>query len=174
MKLLYVCEANLFRSPIAATLTRKKTKGTNLQVNSAGIWIDDSLEPSGFVFTALRKLGYSNHRPIPKEIDIELLKKQDLILCMEKSQVEEILKLAPEVKNKVYTLPEYAGFPNEEIPDPAKLVYSEDPREAEPDFRITTRKEEEKAIKFWITFIKRIEKYVDLAIARMKRDGLIS
>ena len=168
MKLLYICEANLFRSPIAVILTRKKTKGTNLRVDSAGLCIDDSLEPTSFLFTALRRLGYSGHRSIPKEISVDLLKKQDLILCMERSQVNEVINLAPEIKNKVYTLPEYAGFPNEEVVDPAELVYEYDPREAAPDFCISTREEEKKAIEFWITIIKGIEKYVDLAIQRMK------
>jgi len=171
MKLLYICEANLFRSPIAAILTRKKTKGTNLRVDSAGLWIDDSVEPTSFLFTALKRLGYSGHRPISKEISVDLLKKQDLILCMQRSQVNEVLNLAPEIKNKVHTLPEYAGFPNEEIPDPSELI---DAKEAEPDFCITTRKEQKEAIEFWINFIQIIKKYIDLAIQRIKREGLIS
>lgn len=121
----FVCQANINRSPVAQCIAEAMAEErglTGIRFASAGL-----IEPPFCGLTpemaqALRQLGYQPPRHVPRKTTAELLRESDLVLCFERSQVEQIRALRGEVGNNVYTLPEYAGFPQEEIPDPHRLI----------------------------------------------------
>ena len=106
--ILFVCEANLFRSYASERITNNISK--YLIADSAGTNAMTELKASDYFLTALQELGYETPEHTAKPISPKLLEQQDLILCMEKPQISKILKVLPGIENKIHTLPSYVGF----------------------------------------------------------------
>lgn len=186
--LLYVCEANLFRSPVAAQITREHVEDRNLHVSSGGL--DDtsySRMPSPMA-QALGRLGYSPNGHTPRKVTNKELGQQDLILCFTKLQVRRILEISPELEgeNILYTLPGYARHPDEEIvvpPEASRRVSRHRttiyrslgfvPRISRFHYTNDHGHYNERAIEACIKTVKQIERYVNIAIKRMVDEGLI-
>lgn len=125
----FLCEANINRSPVAQCIAEAMAVKRDLGVKftSAGLIEPPYSALSPEMAWALRELGYEPPRQhIPTRATAELLQRSDLVLCFERSQVEQIRALKGNGDN-AYTLPEYAGFserefPGQEIPDPARLI----------------------------------------------------
>lgn len=127
-RVLFVCHANIIRSPAAEWITRIKTAGSGLEVSSAGLISPPYTTISSEMNSALMKLGYPSfmeHKPrqITSELLSELLEEdQNLVLCFEGSQVEQLTSLAGNKSLRIHTLPEFAGFPSKDVPDPNDLI----------------------------------------------------
>lgn len=120
---LFVCTGNSCRSVMAEALLKKKLKEKNrsdVEVLSAGVMLTGGLAPTYETQEVLRKEGIdvSTHRS--QGISKEMVKKSDLILVMEKAQGDRILQIAPEIKNRVFLLKEFAKIKDSrpDIEDP--------------------------------------------------------
>jgi len=121
-KILFVCTGNTCRSVMAQGLFKNMLREEGIKdvkVSSAGI---DAL-PSFAIYGVLEKvlkeedIEISNHKPT--RVTPQIVKDANLILVMEKRHKEAILEMAPEVKNRVFLLKEFAGEKkNLDIPDP--------------------------------------------------------
>ncbi len=112
---LFVCLANICRSPMAAALFRIQLKQRvkdwqSWQVDLAGTWTQDGYGASenSCQVVARRGVDISGHKS--KIVTADLLFRFDLILTMEAGQKEALQIEFPEVADRVYMLSEMMGL----------------------------------------------------------------
>ena len=84
-KILFVCTGNTCRSPMAEIILKNKIKRcglTGIRVYSAGITATDGDKISKNSSLALKQLGYKVVGFKSKRLDMKLLLKCDLVICM--------------------------------------------------------------------------------------------
>lgn len=120
---LFVCTGNSCRSVIAKALLEqkiKRIKRADVEVLSAGMMVAAGLGATEATKEVLAREGIdvSGHRS--QKVTIDMLRRSDLILAMEKVHEERILQLAPQIKNRVFLLKEFARIDdaNLDIDDP--------------------------------------------------------
>ena len=109
-KVLYVCTGNVFRSPVAAEMTKQLLGDPNVIVESAGILeYKGNPLPQDVIELAKRYgIDLSTHRP--KQLNAKLVEAADLILVFDRKQVGELTEKYPNARNKTYTIKNYAGI----------------------------------------------------------------
>ncbi|MEM2925782.1 MAG: low molecular weight protein arginine phosphatase [Halobacteria archaeon] len=121
--ILFVCEGNKCRSPMAEGILRKMLElGRNQKIalSSAGIAAIAAYpgKAARNAILVLREMGIDISNHITKQLDEEMIKQNDLILAMTREIKEEIIEMHPESKAKIYTLGEFAGYRDFDIRDP--------------------------------------------------------
>lgn len=119
--ILFVCTANICRSPMAAGIMRDRLVAHGLadqvQVLSAGIWAEDGHSASKNAITVLgeRTIDLSSHLSQP--ITPALLDQASIILVMEEAHRRSLFYLAPRHLGKIFLLTEMTGG-HEDVADP--------------------------------------------------------
>ena len=124
MKILMVCLGNICRSPLAEGILKDKLRerGLNWAVDSAGtgFWhIGEPPDPRS-VSTA-RKYGLDISRQRARQLQSQDLEAFDLVLAMDRSNYDDILRLANtgQQKSKVEMILNYVDpGSNRNVPDP--------------------------------------------------------
>lgn len=126
MKVLFVCTANICRSPTAEAIFNAlaKDRGLSCTAESAGT---AALEGNPMAPNAITALGEVGIYPKPhraRRVSRELLADSDLVLSMTAQHVATLRRLSRDRPNDIHTLPEYAtGTPSVEgISDPYGLT----------------------------------------------------
>lgn len=115
---LFVCTANICRSPMAMGLLRQKVGfADDWRIESAGTWSISGEPPAwnSLLVLAQRGIDIRDHRSRP--VSRDLLKEFQLILVMEAGHKEALRVEFPEVADRVYLLSEMVGN-SYDIPDP--------------------------------------------------------
>jgi protein-tyrosine phosphatase len=104
---LFVCNGNILRSPMAAELLRKRLADshvTSIAVHSAGIAAAPGRRADPRALEASLRFGVSleNHRTQP--VTAELISAADVTFVMDYRNEAEVLARAPEVKGRVLVL----------------------------------------------------------------------
>jgi protein-tyrosine-phosphatase len=120
-KVLFICTANICRSPAAEAIFNALAGDRKLDVQavSAGVSAisDRGIAPETAM--ALEEVGIyaGGHRSTP--VTRDMVEVADLILTMNERHVEELRDMLPDLPDYVHVLPEYAtGAPGSSIPDP--------------------------------------------------------
>ena len=124
---LFVCTANICRSPIAMGLLKRMLEDRQIdgdwQVESAGTWGLDGDPAAAGSQAVMNNLGIdiSEHRA--RRVDYDLLRSYDLILTMENGHKEALCMEFPDFSDRIYMLSEMAGEKSD-IDDPYGGAYS--------------------------------------------------
>ncbi|MFM7813469.1 MAG: low molecular weight protein-tyrosine-phosphatase [Flavobacteriales bacterium] len=124
MRVLMVCLGNICRSPIAEGVLRHKASllGLDMQVDSAGtIGFHAMSPPHPQSIACLKKQGVDIRDLKSRKIEHDDLDAFDYILCMDRSNVSDVMALCNHAsqKNKIHLIRDYSddglGL---EVPDP--------------------------------------------------------
>lgn len=119
--ILFVCMGNICRSPSAEAVFRQKSQALALIIDSAGIVGSHAREkPDHRAQKAGIARGYSFDKIKARKVTVQDFENFDLILAMDKANVKDLMKVAPEgLQHKVQLFLEYAeNFDDQEVPDP--------------------------------------------------------
>ena len=123
-KILFVCVANVCRSPMAEWLLKDQIRRdgesgrTHIQARSAGISAQNGCDASDQALMVMRERGIDISRHRARKIDSEILEWADLVLCMSQDQVVTLKQSFPESQNKIFLLTQYCGDSGD-IDDPS-------------------------------------------------------
>jgi protein-tyrosine phosphatase len=106
-QVLFVCTANVVRSPIAASLLETRLEGTepDVVVESAGLRETDAVIDNG-ALVALDRYGVDLRRHRSRPMDATMVGAATLILGLEREHVREAVLLDPSVWPRTFTLKE--------------------------------------------------------------------
>lgn len=111
--LLFVCTANIARSPMAAALCNdlmlQKGLGDNFRAESAGTWGTDGLPPAQEGVTVMAEYGLDISQHHSRVVTFEVLLDADLILTMEAGQAEALRFEFPQKSDRIFQLTEMVG-----------------------------------------------------------------
>jgi tRNA threonylcarbamoyl adenosine modification protein (Sua5/YciO/YrdC/YwlC family) len=125
---LFVCTGNSCRSVMAQWLLAKKLKElgrSDVDVLSAGIMMGGlSATEATRKLLAQEGIDVSAHRS--QRITRDLIRKSDIILAMERRHEEGVLEIAPQAKNRVFLLKEFAKIKDNDLNIADPISKSED------------------------------------------------
>ena len=125
--ILFVCTANICRSPIAMALLRNMLEEKQIdgdwRVESAGTWGLDGDPPAAGSQAVMKGIGIDIHDHRARRVDHNLLGSYDLILTMENGHKEALCMEFPAFSDRICMLSEMAGE-KKDIEDPYGGVYS--------------------------------------------------
>ncbi len=117
MKILFVCDGNICRSPVAATFFCSNLENGSIEVRSAGIYASVGRPLIQQMQQVLSEYGLTVDHASQK-ISSENLTWADLVFTMTRPQKFILISMVPTIADKVYTLQEYIGHPAQDVAVP--------------------------------------------------------
>ena len=123
---LFVCTANICRSPMAMGLWQDmiKDRADEWIVESAGTWAPEGEPAAQRTQLVLQELGIDLRDHRSRQVNQQMLSQFNLILVMERGHKEALRVEFPEIAKNVYLLSEMIGA-NFEIQDPIGMSMAE-------------------------------------------------
>ncbi len=121
--ILFVCAANVCRSPMAEYLFKNLVKNDGFEpdsvsIRSAGIGNTHGSDASDQAIQVMHERGLDISRHKARTINWNIVNESDLILCMSQEQVSNLRQLYTDAENKIHLLTEFCGSQGD-IDDPS-------------------------------------------------------
>lgn len=115
-RILIVCVGNICRSPMAVAMFRDRCSAPGVQIHSSGLQacVGHGIEPTAREVLDDSQVSHYEHRA--SQVTLQQLHWADLVLVMEHSHLRNVIKLAPEVRGKVWLIGKWRD--DMEIADP--------------------------------------------------------
>jgi protein-tyrosine-phosphatase len=109
---LFVCTANICRSPMAMGLWKEKIKDStdSWKVESAGTWAPEGEPAARNTELVLKKFGIDLSEHLSRQVNLDMLKEFNLILTMEVGHKEALRIEFPEIAKRIFMLSEMVGL----------------------------------------------------------------
>ncbi|MDO5556067.1 MAG: low molecular weight protein arginine phosphatase [Clostridia bacterium] len=116
-KIMFICTGNICRSAMAHQMIIKKLKeqNKNAEIYSCGIFAQNGDIPTKEAIETMEEyeINLKSHRATNiKNSDI---KNMDIILCATTAHKNNVVTMYPQLKNKIFTIKEYAGYPQNDL-----------------------------------------------------------
>lgn len=112
--ILVVCTGNICRSPIGERFLQKAFPNKKIRSAGTGALVGHEADESAYKIAQEHNISLDGHKGV--QFTSSLGRQFDLILVMEKSHLEQVSKLAPEVRGKTMLFGHWLN--QKEIPDP--------------------------------------------------------
>ncbi len=119
MKIMFICTGNICRSAMAHGLMEKMTKENNLkdiEIYSCGVFAENGDKPTYNAIEVAKEYDVDLKNHTATNIRNSSIEEMDLILCATTSHKNTVLQMYPNLKDKTYTMKEYA-YDNENKKD---------------------------------------------------------
>ena len=110
--ILFICTANICRSPVAEGLLRRRLEKegmTSWTVASAGTWAQLKRGAASNSIRVMADQGIDIREHQARLVTAEMLEEADLVLCMEQGHAEALRNEFPDTADKIYLLSEMVG-----------------------------------------------------------------
>lgn len=124
MKIMFICTGNICRSAMAEAIMKKEVleRGLNFEIYSCGTYAENGEMASYNAIETMKKYDIDLNCHRSTNINNSNILDMDLILCATFSHKATVFHLYPELKDKIYTMKEYAELlgddRNYDIKDP--------------------------------------------------------
>lgn len=121
MKIMFICTGNICRSAMAHRMLEKRAKeeNKNIEVYSCGVYAINGDVPTYEGIEVMREYGIDLSKHRATNIRNSGIEDMDVILCATNSHKNNVIAMYPALKEKVFTIKEYAGYrDNLDIKDP--------------------------------------------------------
>lgn len=119
--ILFVCTANICRSPMAAALFRRHVERTDqaqqYEIASAGTWATDGLPAARRVRIAMGEFGIDIEPHRSQQVTRSLIDASDIVVAMTNDHREALRVDFPDAAQRIHRLSDLAGE-NFDVPDP--------------------------------------------------------
>ncbi|EPF0942469.1 TPA: protein tyrosine phosphatase [Klebsiella michiganensis] len=112
--ILVVCTGNICRSPIGERYLRRALPNKKIESAGTGALVGHSADDSAIRIAEKHGISLAGHQG--RQFTSALGRQYELILVMEKSHLEQIGRIAPEVRGKTMLFGQWLN--QKEIPDP--------------------------------------------------------
>jgi protein-tyrosine-phosphatase len=119
-RVLFVCTANVCRSPMAQAIFNALAKDRDLpfRAQSAGTASLEGEPMAPNAVAALEEVGIYPEAHSARQLSAKMLEEAELVLAMSPRHVATLRQLRENSLGQVHILPEYASGDTEGIPDP--------------------------------------------------------
>ncbi|MFT4637107.1 MAG: protein-tyrosine-phosphatase [Verrucomicrobiales bacterium] len=125
--LLFICTANLCRSPMAEAICRPMLGSREWDLSSAGFFSDHTLPPVPEVLALLKIRGLDADHLTSKRVEKPLVRRATGIFAMTETHLITLRKQFPKAASRAHLVTEFSTIPayrDQDVPDPIGLDQS--------------------------------------------------
>ncbi|WNW09653.1 low molecular weight protein-tyrosine-phosphatase [Pseudomonas sp. DTU_2021_1001937_2_SI_NGA_ILE_001] len=106
-EVLVVCVGNICRSPMAEAILRQRLAGSRISIRSAGLRALAGAPMHELAQAVLHDHGMPSPGHQSRQLDRPMLRRAQLVLAMERTHLDRLLHLAPEIRGKAFLISQW-------------------------------------------------------------------